>query len=90
MTYNIAAQAPDIRLTFELQKKASLWVYRVTSQQWTRERVKVELGKIEDEAEREELREWLRHYDAIAKAAAAKAAAAIAARKNKRPRYVAR
>lgn len=84
MTYNIAAQAPDIRLTFELQKKASLWVYRVTSQQWTRERVKVELGKIEDEAEREELREWLRHYDAIAKAAAA------AARKNKRPRYVAR
>lgn len=84
MTYNIAAQAPDIRLTFELQKKASLWVYRVTSQQWTRERVKVELGKIEDEAEREELREWLRHYDAIAKAAA------VAARKNKRPRYVAR
>ena len=37
MTYNIAAQAPDIRLTFELQKKAALWVYRVTSQQWTRE-----------------------------------------------------
>jgi hypothetical protein len=84
MTYNIAAQAPDIRLTFELQKKAALWVYRVTSQQLTRERVKVELGKIEDEAEREELREWLRHYDAIAKVAAA------AARKNKRSRYVAR
>lgn len=89
MTYNIAAKALDIRLTFELQKKASLWVYRVTSQQWTRERVRVELGKIDDEAEREELREWLRHYDSIAKAAA-EAAAAGAARKNKRPRYVAR
>ena len=89
MTYNIAAQAPDIRLTFELQKKAAPCVYRVTSQERTRERLIVELGKIEDEAEREELREWLRHYDAIAKAAA-EAAAAIAARKNKRPRYVAR
>lgn len=89
MTNNIAAQAPDIRLTFELQKKASLWVYRVTSGQWTRERVRIELSKVEDEAEREELRGWLRHYDAIAKAAA-EAAAAVAARKNKRPRYVAR
>lgn len=90
MTNNIAAQAPDIRLTFELQKKASLWVYRVTSGQWTRDRVRIELSKVEDESEREELREWLRHYDAIAKAAAAEAAAAVAARKNKRPRYVAR
>lgn len=89
MTNDIAAQAPDIRLTFELQKKASLWVYRVASGQWTRDRVRIELSKVEDEAEREELRGWLRHYDAIAKAGA-KAAAAVAARKNKRPRYVAR
>lgn len=72
MTYNIAAMPKDIRDQFELQKKASLWVYRVNSRQpgWTRERVRVELDRIADDTEREALRGWLRHYDAIAKAAA--------------------
>lgn len=88
MTVNIAAMSPDIRKTFALQQKASLWVYRVTKKEWTRDRVRLELSKIEDAAEREELRDWLRHYDAQAKTAAE--AAAAAARKTKGRRYVAR
>lgn len=86
MTVNIAAMSPDIRKTFTLQQKASLWVYRVTKREWTRERVRLELSKIEDEAERDELRAWLRHYDTLAKTAAEVATKAG----KKRPRYVAR
>lgn len=72
MTYNIAAQSQEIQQQFELQKRASLWVYWVNTGQpgWTRERVRVELAQIADDAEREGLRGWLRHYDAIAKSAA--------------------
>ena len=72
MTYNIAAMPQEIQQQFELQKKAALLVYWVNTGKpgWTRERVRVELGQIADDAEREALREWLRHYDAIAKSAA--------------------
>jgi hypothetical protein len=68
MTYNIAAQSQEIQQQFELQKKASLWVYWVNTGKpgWTRERVRVELAQIADDAEREGLRGWLRHYDNIA------------------------
>lgn len=71
MTYNIAAQSQEIQQQFELQKRASLWVYWVNTGKpgWTRERVRVELAQIADDAEREGLRGWLRHYDNIAKAA---------------------
>ncbi|WP_303845758.1 hypothetical protein [Aeromonas sobria] len=76
MTYNITAMPQEVQQQFELQKKAALWVCWVNSSKpgWTRERVRVELGQVADDVEREALREWLRHYDAIAKSAAKPAA----------------
>ena len=88
MNINIATFPSDIRRTFELQRMAALWVSHVFAGEWTRERVRLEVCKLDDEGEREELRAWLRHYDAQAKAAAAVANSKKTS--TRRPRYDAR
>lgn len=88
MSINIATFPSDIRRTFELQRMASLWVSHVCAGKWTRDRVRLEVCKIDDEGEREQLRAWLRHYDAQAKAAAAVANSKKTS--TRRPRYDAR
>lgn len=62
---NLATLPADIRMTFEAQRTASLWISRVVAGKWTPEKVKLEIAAIPDEVMREEVRRWCRHYNSL-------------------------
>ncbi|MCX0428871.1 hypothetical protein [Aeromonas veronii] len=64
---NLATLPADIRMSIEAQRIASLWICRVADGTWTHEKVKLEISAIADEAFREEVRRWCRHFNAIRK-----------------------
>ena len=64
---NLATLPDDIRMSFEAQRLASLWICHVAEGEWTHEKVKLEISGIADEAFREEVRRWCRHFNSIRK-----------------------